>query len=633
MNEQLTVIFEPYGRRVKVKPGTSIFEAARKAGVRIKSECGGRGFCGKCKVVVADKNGLNDLTETEKRLLSQGEVNLSYRLACCALVKQNVSVMIPKDSMVGALKVQAWSIEPQIALNPLINKYYLVLSEPTLDDATPDLERLVSHLITKYGLDGLEVEYEVLKELPLTLRLAEWKVTVTIWHNRRIISVEKGNTADKIMGVAIDIGTSKIVGCLVNLKTGKVLAVSFIENPQIMFGEDIISRINYVANDDRKCRILHRLLIEGVNDVINHLCSQADVDPKYVYEAVIVGNTAMHHFLLGFTPKHVAISPFAPVTRGPIDIKAENLGIKINPCGFIHVLPIIAGFVGADALADVLSSGIHESKHPSMLMDIGTNTEIFVGNSEDLLSCSCASGPAFEGAHIKHGVKAIAGAIEKVSIKPDSGYDVEYETIGNVEPVGICGSAMIDIIAEFFRYGIINSRGRFNTDLKTPRLRVINGDVEFVIAWKGESGTGSDITVTQRDINEIQLAKAAIFAGCWIMMKRKNLTLKDLDQVMVAGSFGSYINPENAKLAGLVPDVPTDKIRFIGNTALAGAKMALLSWDARKTAEELPRRIRYLELARDPEFASEFAGAMFIPHRNLNRFPSVMKSLNPVREA
>jgi len=334
----------------------------------------------------------------------------------------------------------------------------------------------------------------------------------------------------------------------------------------------------------------------------------------------------MHHFLLAIQPKHLAFSPYTPAVRKPTNVKAEKLGIKINQNGNIHVLPVIAGFVGADAVGDVLSSGIHESTELSLLLDIGTNTEAFVGNADDILSCSCASGPAFEGAHIKHGMKAVTGAIEKVRIIPDT-YKVEYETIDDVKPVGLCGSAMVDIVAELLKNGIINHHGRLNSDIETPRLKTVDKIPEFVLAWENETATGKEITVTQKDIGEIQLAKAAMFTGCSILMKRKNVKKEKIDRILIAGAFGNYINPENAKFIGLVPDVSTEKIEFVGNTAITGAKMVLVSKEARETAEALSKKIRYLELAADPGFSSEFSHALFFPHRDLDRFPSVRKHL------
>jgi uncharacterized 2Fe-2S/4Fe-4S cluster protein (DUF4445 family) len=627
MQNPITVLFEPYGRRVKVKIGTSIFEAARRAGIKLRSGCGGKGLCGKCKVIIADKKAVENLTEAERSHLSLEEINAGYRLACLTILKTDATVMVPEESRVGALKIQAFGEELLPPLDPAVKKYYITLTEPTLSDAKPDMERVVSMLERNYGLKGLKMEIGVLRELPRLLRKANWKVTVTVLNDERIIAVEGGNTTDKLLGLALDLGTSKIVGCLVDLNEGKTLAVSFIENPQILYGEDVISRITFVSDNRGKLKILHKQLIDGINEVINHACAHAGASHRNVYEAVVVGNTAMHHFFLGLPVKNVAVSPFTPVLRKPVNVKPREMGLRIHPEGNIHALPLIAGFVGADALADALSSRISESKELSLLLDVGTNTEIFLGNSEDMLSCSCASGPAFEGSHVKHGMKAITGAIEKVSINPDSDFDVTYETIGEAAPLGLCGSAMVDVLAELFKWGIINNRGRFNVKLKTPRLRTFDGNTEFVIVWKDESGTGRDITVTQKDINEIQLAKAAVFAGCWILMKRKNVQLNDLHQVLIAGSFGSYINPENAKIAGLVPDVATEKIKFVGNAALSGAKMALISKEERKKAEELSKKIRYLELATDNDFPIEFADAMFIPHKNLSRFPRVKNKL------
>ena len=623
MEKPITVIFEPEGRKVRTASGTSIFDAACKAGVGIRSECGGKGICGKCKVVVRDRNAVNKVTEAEMKHLSSWEIDSGYRLACRTVLKQDVSVMVPKESRVGVRKIQVTGLERSVPLTALVTKFYIALAKPTLRDVRPDFERILDSLKDEYGLDKLEIEYEVLKNLPDILRHANWDITVTLWDDHKIIAVEKGDTSNMVLGLAIDIGTSKIVGYVVDLTTGRTIGVGSIENPQVIYGEDIVSRIAFAAVGEEKLGTLQRLASEGINDVLHDACVQAGVDSHNIYEVTIAGNTAMHHFFLGIQPKYVALSPFTPAVRGSIDVKAKEVNIKIHPEGNVHVLPVIAGFVGADAVADVLSSGIYESEELSLLLDIGTNTEIFIGNSEGILSCSCASGPAFEGVHIKHGMKAVIGAIEKVHINPDSGYEVEYETVGDAEPRGLCGSAMVDVVAEMAKCGIINRRGRFTMNVKTPRIKIIDNNVEFVLTWKNETATGREITVTQEDINEIQLAKAAIFTGCRILMKKKNVKRKNLDQVLIAGAFGSYIDPESAKLIGLVPDVPTEKIKSVGNTALTGAKMALISREARKTAETLSKRIRYLELTVDPDFRSEFANAMFIPHKDLNRFPSV----------
>jgi uncharacterized 2Fe-2S/4Fe-4S cluster protein (DUF4445 family) len=625
MKNLIAVIFEPTGRKINVKPGISLLEAAHGAGVAIRSECGGKGECGKCRVIVRDKGAFTEITGDEEKHLSPGEIDLGYRLACRAILKKSAKVMIPEESRILTRKIQLSGLEIPLQPKPYVKKLRLKLAKPTLLDARPDLERLIDSVKNAHGFAELEIGYGTLKELPAILRQAEWDVTAVVLGDREIISVEEGDTSAEIFGLAVDIGTSKIVGCLVDLATGKTLSTSFVENPQIAHGEDVVSRIAFSANDADRLQTLQKLLVEGTNNVLSYTCTQVGVHPQEVYEVTVVGNTAMHHFFLGINPKYVAISPFAPALKRSINVKARELGINICPEGNVHVPPVIAGLVGGDAVADLLASCVHESEKLSLLLDIGTNTEIFLGNSEDILSCSCASGPAFEGRQIKHGMGAVTGAIEKVSITPD--YKVEYKTIDNGGPRGLCGSAMVDVLAELFKLGVINERARFNTNIRTSRLRRANDGLEFVLVWKEESKTGLDITITQKDIGAIQLAKAAIFAGCSILMDKKNVELDEIDGLLVAGSFGSYINPENAKLIGLVPDVPAKKIRFVGNTALSGAKMLLISEDARKTADELSRKVRYIELASEPEFYNEFADATFIPHKDTNRFPSAKKAL------
>ena len=630
MEKIITVTFEPEGRRVRVPPETRIFQAASEAGIGIRTECGGEGICGKCRVIVKNKSAVNEVTDAETTHLSPKEIDSGYRLACRTILKQNVTVMVPEESRIGVRKIQISGLERPVPLNPSVKKFHVVLPKPTLSDVRPDFKRLLDHLEDAHGLKKLEIDYELLRKLPDILRDANWDFTLAIWDDRLIIAVEAGDTSDKLLGLAIDIGTSKIVGYVVDLMTSRTVGIGSIENPQIMHGEDVISRITFAMASDEKLRVLQKLAVEGVNDVLHEACTQANVDPDDIYEATVAGNTAMHHFLLAIQPKYLALSPYTPAVKRSINVKTQELGIKIHRNGVVYVLPTIAGFVGADAVGDVLSSGIHESQELSLLLDIGTNTEVFVGNAEDILSCSCASGPAFEGAHIKNGMKAVTGAIEKVRISPDT-YEVEYETIGDVKPVGLCGSAMVDVVAEMLKREIINHHGRFSPNIKTPRLKTVNTVPEFVLAWENETATRKEITVTQKDINEIQLAKAAMFTGCSILMKRKSVKREDLDRVFIAGAFGSYINPENAKSIGLVPDVPTEKIKFVGNTAVTGAKMALISREARETAEALSRRIRYLELAIDPDFSQEFTYALVIPHKDLDRFPSVREHLERLK--
>ena len=623
----LTVTFEPDGKKVRVRAGTKVLHAAKKASVSIRSECGGRGVCGKCKVIIKSADAVSEMSGAEKKLFSQREIREGYRLSCQTRIFKNVVVMVPLESRVETRKIELYGIEREVEINPLVRKVHVELKKPTLSDVRPDLERLLEAVEDQLEIGGaLEFDFDVLKGLPETLRCSKWNVTVVLWNNR-VINVEPGDTANEMFGMAVDIGTSKIVCHLVDLKSGETLAIGSIENPQILHGEDVISRITYASIGNPNLTTLQKLVVDGINKVFGEACQKAGIDPNKVYEAVVVGNSAMHHLFLGIQPKYLALSPYTPAVKRSISLAAKNFNIgNMNPRGVVTTLPIIAGFVGADAVADILATGMHESEDNTLLVDIGTNTEIVVGNKEDMICCSCASGPAFEGAHIKDGMKAVTGAIERVRITPK--LEVEYETIGGGKPRGLCGSAVIDAVAEMFKHGIIDHHGRFNPNVATPRLKRTDEGLEFIIAWRNETATGKEITVTQKDVREIQLAKAAIYTGCSILMKKKKLNEENVNILFIAGAFGNYINPENAKVIGLIPDIPTRKIKFVGNTAVTGAKMALLSERVRKSADSLLRVIQYHELAADPEFNLEFINAIPIPNKIVDRFPSVKKYLN-----
>jgi len=623
--ENVKILFEPEAKKVQTPKGTTIFQAAKDAGVDIRSECGGKGLCGKCRIIVKKSKDVSELTEPERKHLSKFEIDEGYRLACQARALKDTVVVIPPESSSEFRKIQITGKERLLEPKPIVKKFFVVLPKPTLSDIRPDYERLLDALLQVDKFGHLEIDYDVLKGLSDTIRRLNFKISITVWDGRKIIAVEPGDTSNELFGFAVDIGTSKIVGYLVDLATGKTLDMESLENPQLAHGEDIITRITFAMADPKNLKTLQTLVIEAINKIINEACERTKIDPNKIYEVVVVGNTAMHHLFLGIQPKYMALSPFTPAIKTQLNVKAGELNIGISPSGIITALPVIAGFVGADAVADALATGICESSNISILIDIGTNTEIFIGNSEDMLSCACASGPAFEGFHIKHGMKAVTGAIEK--IRMDSSFEVEYETIGHGKPAGLCGSAIIDMVAEMVKHKIIDQSGRINRDIKTPRLRDSNGELEFVIAWGKETKTRKEITITQKDIREIQLAKAAIYTGCAILMKRKKLKEKDITKLFIAGAFGNYINPENAKIIGLIPDVPTEKVEFVGNTAIIGAKMTLISNEARKKADTISKKVRYLELAADPSFKKEFLEATLIPHQNLNRFPSVRRIL------
>lgn len=624
MEKRIEICFQPEGKRITVKPSVTVLEAAEEAGIGLRSDCGGQGSCSKCRVIIRNPAKVNGVTAAEKKVLSSSELTNGFRLACCARIEGNLIVMVPAESRTGKRKIQAHGMEREVKLNPVIRKLYIELSKPSIYDSQPDFERLLESL-RRRGIAYLEIDHELLQTLPNILRAAEWKVTVTIWNDKKIVSVEAGNTEKNKYGFSVDIGTSKIVGYLVDLTSGKVIAFKSAENPQLIHGEDIITRITYAQANDENLKELQQELIETINFTIVEACLESNVNKRDVYEVTVVGNTAMHHFFLGIQPKSLLFSPYVPAIKRAVNVKAASLKIDTNPLGNVHFLPNIAGFVGADAVADVLATGMHEMDKVCLLMDVGTNGEVFLGNKQRIVACSCAAGPAFEGMHIEHGMKAGTGAIERVKIDSET-LDVEFVTIDDGKPVGICGSGVVDAIAEMFRCGVINQSGDFNKNLKTKHFRIVNDETKFIIAWKHDTSLCNDITISRKDIQEIQLAKAALHTGATVLMNERHVEEADIEHVYIAGAFGKYLNPESAKLIGLIPDVATEKIEFVGNTAVSGAKMALVSRKARNETQEISTSVNYVELMTTPGFRKEFLDSVFLPHRNAEKYPSVQTS-------
>jgi uncharacterized 2Fe-2S/4Fe-4S cluster protein (DUF4445 family) len=600
---KLELTVEPEGRRIKAEEGTSIMEAFRSSGVGIRSECGSRGICGQCRVLIKKQKSVSIVTEQELKVLTSTEIASGLRLACQTRLR---------DSLETKRRIQVEGVMISFELNPAVKKVRAQLLSPNLANNQPDSARLLGFLKEHYGLSQLSIRYIALRKISTVLRNSQWDVTATIWNNREIVEIEAGDTTQIIYGISVDVGTSKIAGQLVRLDDGSVVATDSLENPQILHGEDIISRITYASSDGFSFEELRSLVIGGINDLISKLCSPRVIRKDYVYEMTLVGNSAMHHILLGVHPQSLAISPYVPVISESLNLQPKDLGININEGGNIHLLPLVAGFVGSDDIADMLSTGMYKSDKLCLLIDIGTNTEINLGNDKGIVCCSCASGPAFEGGHVHHGMKAVQGAIERVTI--DSGnYDVRFEVIGGGKPVGICGSGMIDILAEMIGCNLLDRTGRIIEDSPTKRIRRVNDTVEFVIAWKEETNKDEDIVVTQKDIRELQMAKAAIYAGCHILMEKREVSSEEIDKVYLAGAFGNYIDPKNAKAIGLIPDVKPGKILSVGNTALAGARMALLSVDIRNEAIEMTKNLTYVELGAETNFNREFISATFFP--------------------
>jgi uncharacterized 2Fe-2S/4Fe-4S cluster protein (DUF4445 family) len=650
------VIFQPSGRRGEVEKGKTLLESAQALGVDLEAICGGKGTCGKCKVRVEEgyfeKDNIDsrmahvsELTEVEQKFIKEAD-GPNIRLACSSQVRGDVKIFVPEKSRAGKQIVRKTAREITIAIDPAVKKYFVELKKPTLEDPiVGDLERLREVLSEEYGLAGLSMDYPVLKGLQDAIRSGDWKVTVSVWMGKEMVKVEPGFVESSI-GLAIDVGTTTVAAYLCDLVTGKVLNTESMMNPQVPYGEDVMSRITYAMTNEQGLEVMQKALVDGLNELIDKLTADLRVNGAKgggaIVDMTIVFNTAMHHIFLGFNPTYIGRAPFIPAIQNDLNIKARDMGIDINQSSYIHVLPIEAGFVGADNVGVLIAEEPYNIVDENVLIiDIGTNGELLLGNRDAICSTSCATGPAFEGAQIKFGMRAAPGAIEKVRIDPET-RDPIFKVIGKadwhthiekVEAKGICGSAIIDVVAEMFKAGIIDKSGRFVKDLSTPRVRRdAEGKPEYVLAWADETSIGTDITVTQGDVRALQLAKGALYAGAKLMMKK--MGIEKLDKVVLAGAFGSYIDKEAAMTLGMFPDCAIDNVYAVGNAAGDGALMALLNMGKREEARREARALEFVEIAVAPGFEKEFMQAMHIPHMK-DPFPQVKelveKSGSPVR--
>ena len=618
------IVFAEFKKQARLPQGNTILDAAKKADIEISAVCAGRGLCGKCRVVVKDgSQNLEPASRLEAMSLSKEELAAGYRLACCATLNREGTTLVevPPESRVEQQRLLVAGIETAVLRNPSVKKLLIHLSKSSLENMKSDSEVLLEGLSRLGHQVSPSIGYDALTQLSLAIREGNWSVTITLRDDREIISVEAGDTTNKTYGLAVDVGSTKIAAYLLDLNEGRVAATASAPNPQIPYGEDIISRVSYASRSDKNLRQLQGVIVACINKLLLETCASAGVNALGVYDAVLVGNTVMHHLFLGINPRFLALSPYPPAIKSSISVRAKDIGLKINPGANAFVLPNVAGFVGADAVADVLATEICNAKQLSMMIDVGTNTEIVLGNEQRTISCSCASGPAFEGGHIEYGIRAEPGAIENVYIDP-SNLEPGFKTVGDRRPRGICGSGIVDAVAAMLKTGIINKHGLINTKLNNPRI--FAGRIpQYVLAWKDESDAGHDIAVTQRDVQEIQLAKAAIYSGATILMRHLNVEASKIQKVFLAGAFGTYVDPQSAVIVGMYPDIPLERVQFVGNAAGSGARMALLSREVRADADRLVQRIEYVELAADPSFQREFTEALQLPHKDLTRFPTV----------
>ena len=634
-----TIIFQPSGRRARVSEGTTILDAARKLGVGIEAVCGENLVCGKCRVkimegefpkedITSSLSHLGKVDEKEMKTLKKKEKKENIRLACSTSIMGDVLVFVPEATRTGKQIVSKAAGKIKVKIKPAVKKYYVELPPPSLEDPYGDLERVCDALAKAHGLKKVSIDYRALQVLPDVLRTGDWKVTVTVWQNHEIIRVEAGRVETNV-GLAVDIGTTTVAGYLTDLNTGEVLATESMMNPQVSYGEDVMSRITYcMLNEEDGLKELQETIVEGLNTIAKNAAKRVDLAPEDISEMTIVGNTAMHHILLGINPEYIGLAPFAPALHNSVDIKAERFGIQILPSGNIHILPIEAGFVGADNVGCLMADTPHKRKKMTLLIDIGTNGELILGNKDKLISCSCATGPALEGAQIEFGIRAAPGAIENLRVDKKT-LESTFKVIGNdkwsdgqtdMQAKGICGSGIVDAIAEMFKAGIIKKNGRINTELKSPRIRMAGKLPEYVIARKHETAIDEDIVINQKDVRAIQLAKGALYSGALIMMRK--LGIKQFDRLAIAGAFGNHIDKFQAMVMGMYPDCDLDKVEFVGNAAGDGARIVLLNVDKRREANTLARKVEYIELALEEDFNDRFGEAMQFPHM-FDKFPHI----------
>ncbi len=607
---EFTVTFLPANSSVTVAAGTPVSEAARQAGLRLQSPCGAQGRCGKCRVRA--RSGLDAPTSVERRALSPAELADGWRLACQARVGGDAQVMVPDSSLTIEHRIMVEGAEREVLVEPNVRKLSLQLPAPSAEDSRADLSRVMEAL----GEDILPPgPLRPLQDLPGLLRSSEYRVTAVI-SGDRLSAVEPGDTTEQTYGLAVDLGTTTVAAYLSHLPTGKALAATSDLNSQAQYGDDVISRIQAATSDEEDLRGLNRAAIAVINDLVARVSREAGISTGAIYEIALVGNTCMTHLFLGVSPAGLGLVPFVASFRGPQTVRAAELGIDVNPEGWVYVAPNIGSFVGADTVGVILAAELDRSDGLRAAIDIGTNGEIVVARGGEMYACSTAAGPAFEGAKISRGMRASLGAIDAVRI----GDDVSCRTIGEVRPRGLCGSGLVDAIAELVRAGAVSETGRMLRPEETGRLpekvarRLVENEdgMEFVLAGPEEAYAGEPIALTARDVRETQLAKAAIYGGLELMLEQVGAEPDEIEELLLAGAFGNYIRRESALGIGLIPSVPAERIRSIGNAAGVGARLMLCSVSERRRAEEIARRVRHVELSEREGFYDRFADAMML---------------------
>ena len=638
------VHFLPDGLETEVEEGKTLLDAAREANVYVGAVCGGEGVCGKCRVIVRDGEVLGESTE----FLTRDEIRHGYVLACKVIPQSNLVVEVPPesrvDTRVGAIKdsdhfsdfAHRGGQHPPADLDPLVSKIAMNLAEPTLDDPTADEDRLLE-AVAKKRPGPLQMGLKISRELPRALRNCResrssrswtWngKVTATVGGRGKmneVLCVERGDTSDRYYGVALDIGTTTVVTHLIDLASGTTRAAAAKYNSQIEYGADVINRINY-ARQPGGAEKLHQMIVQDVNTLIDELTERAHVGRGDIYCVVAAGNTTMSHFLLGLEVDLIRLAPFVPATTSPPALRAAELGLRIHPRGVMYAMPMVGSYVGGDITAGILATGLHRSEQLSLLLDIGTNGEVVLGNRDFLVACSASAGPAFEGGTVSCGMRATSGAIDSVRIFRQD-LAVSVTTIDGSPPVGLCGSGLIDALAEMSTAGVVDRTGRFQTGLMPHRFRTSQQDdrPEFLLVPAAESGGRRDIVISQADVDNLIRAKGAIYAATDSLVQSLGLSFDQIEKLYIAGGFGNELDVSHCITIGLLSDIPIERIQFVGNSSVAGTKLAMLSRSMFDEIHQVRGRIAYQELTVDPAYMERFTSACFLPHTDLSRFPSI----------
>ena len=639
----------PSGRKGQVPIGSNLLQAAQELGVELESICGGRQTCGKCQIIVEEgnfpkhgitsrSNHISDPTVLEREYDREHNLN-GRRLACAAQVLGDILITVPEESQANKQIIAKAATERTIEVNPAVRQLYVEVEPAVLGDPRGDWERLAQALQDQWQLTKLVIDPRALVTLQSILREGDFAVTVTIWQDKEVLRLQPGYQ-DGIYGLAVDVGSTTVVAHLCDLRTGSVLATQSAMNPQVRFGEDLMSRISYTNSEPQGLARMNRMIIQTLNGLAEKAAHEVELSPQDITDVVVVGNTVMHHILLGIDPTQLGVAPFALATYSALDLKARDLGLNLNNACRVHILPLIAGHVGADNVGVMLAESPADQDGISLIVDIGTNAEIILGDRIQTLVASSPTGPAFEGAQITHGQRAAPGAIDRVRIDPKT-LEPRIKVIGHndwivpqtdsgvppqIKATGICGSGIIEVIAELFLAGIINSKGHFipSAAERSPRIQFNGPTGAYVLAEADCTATGSAIIITQNDVRAIQLAKAALYAGTKLLMDHRGV--KQVDRIILAGAFGTFINPYHAMVLGLIPDCDLDHVVAIGNAAGDGARLALLNKNLRHKAVQLARSATYVETPLETTFQDEFVAALNIPHAT-HPFPHLAGSL------